>query len=119
MKTCIGSVFKNTASLFRGRQFSFAKVVSAAFQTDLNPSFAKKKPIVVAKSEMVIKVLNVAEKNDAGKTIASLLSNNSSRRVTRLLQELIEFTFVCKNVIYTTSASTSFSEKSMLIKNTV
>jgi hypothetical protein len=47
----------------------------------VKPETVEPETVVQNDSEMSIKVLNVAEKNDAAKNIAQLLSNGNARRV--------------------------------------
>jgi len=75
------------------RQFSTRTVVSLNRSVNVKINFAafhsvqvllgrkKQSDETVSKTAMPIKVLNVAEKNDAAKNIAQLLSRGSSRRV--------------------------------------
>ena len=99
MQVCIKSLLS-----FQSRQSVYSKLSVANFQT-YSPVYAKKKEEKTKKSPkggdkskdrhfkiptdepndsaMSIKVLNVAEKNDAAKNIAQLLSNGTARRVSK------------------------------------
>ena len=90
MLVCMKSILKNITS-FHKRQPVYSKLSAAHFQT-YSPVYGKKKEEKTKKGDtskpetdrqnvMSIKVLNVAEKNDAAKNIAQLLSNGGARRV--------------------------------------
>ena len=90
MLVCMKSILKNITS-FQNRQSVYSKLSAAHFQT-FSPVYGKKKedktkkggtskPETDRQDIMSIKVLNVAEKNDAAKNIAQLLSNGGARRV--------------------------------------
>ena len=86
------SLLKNITS-FQKRQSVYSKLSAAAHFQTYSPVYGKKKkeektkkgdtsePETDRQDGMSIKVLNVAEKNDAAKNIAQLLSNGGARRV--------------------------------------